>query len=266
MIAALQMYDLPELRAAHDALWATLGARLRTAGLPAPETLTRAADIHAVWARADLLLGQTCGYPYATRLRGKVRLVATPIYAAEGCDGPHYRSAIVVRAEDPAESLADLRGRRVAYNGKDSQSGVHALRAAVAPLGEGGRFFAAALETGGHRASAAAVAAGRADAAAIDCVTWALLGDVAPGETAPLRVLGWTPSAPGLPLITAAGTDDATLQTLRALVVETFAAPETAARRAPLRIAGAEALDDRAYDRIGALAAEADALGAPPLL
>jgi ABC-type phosphate/phosphonate transport system substrate-binding protein len=264
MIAALPMYDLPELRAETDALWSALGAALQARGVAAPEALTRPDDLHADWRRPDLLLGQTCGWPYATALRGAVRLVATPVYGAEGCVGPRYRSAIVVRADDPAERLADLQGRRLAFNGPDSQSGVHALRAAVAPLAAGRAFFGATLRTGAHRDAMAAVAAGRADVAAIDCVTWALLGRVAPSEVAPLRVLDWTPDAPGLPLITAKTTSDQTLEILRSAVAEVFSAPAVAAR-GPLLITGAEILDDAAYDRVTALAAGADALGCPPL-
>ena len=263
MIAALQMYDLPELRAETDALWAAFAEALRARGVAAPDRLARPEAVDGPWTRPDLLLAQTCGWPYVTRLRGRVRLVATPCHAAEGCDGPRYRSIIVARADDPAPDLAAMRGRRLAYNAPDSQSGVQALRAAVAPLAEGRPFFAETVRTGAHRASMAAVAAGHADVAAIDCVTWALLDRIAPRETAGLRALGWTPAAPGLPLISAAegarlaAIGDATLHVLRA--------PETAALRAPLLIAGAAAPEDAAYDRLTALAAEADALGCPAL-
>ena len=58
------------------------------------------------------------------------------------------------------------------------------------------------VQTGGHRASALAVAKGEADFAAIDAVTWELLSrheDFANG----LRVFAQTAPTPGLPLITA---------------------------------------------------------------
>ena len=45
-------------------------------------------------------------------------------------------------------ALADLRGRRVALNADDSQSGRNALRAAVAPLAHDGRFFGGSILTG----------------------------------------------------------------------------------------------------------------------
>lgn len=264
-VATLPMYDPPALAWATDALWEALRDALARRGVAAPP-LTRDADHAAAWRRPDLLLSQTCGWPYATALRGAVRLVVTPVYAAEGCAGPCYRSAIVVRAGDAARDLAACRGKRVAINAVDSQSGCHALRAAVAPLAAGGAFFAGVALTGGHAASAQAVAEGRADVAALDCVSWALMRRVEPGLAARLRVIGWTPAAPGLPLITAASTDDATVAALRAAVLETLAAPATAEPRSALLIEGAAALDDAAYDRILAMAAAADALGAPPLV
>ena len=51
---------------------------------------------------------------------------------------------------------------------------MNALRAVIAPLAEGGRFFAEIIETGGHAASLDLVAAGGADVAAIDAVSLAL--------------------------------------------------------------------------------------------
>ena len=95
-------------------------------GVPAPAALDRRADYASVWREPGLVLSQTCGYPYATALRGRVQLVATPAYRAAGCDGARYCSMLLVRADDPAQALADLRGRRVAFNATDSQSGHNA--------------------------------------------------------------------------------------------------------------------------------------------
>ena len=61
-----------------------------------------------------------------------VRYVGTPIYSAPGFEQAHYRSLVVVRSDDEAQSLADLRGKRAAYNSTDSQSGYNTVRAAVA--------------------------------------------------------------------------------------------------------------------------------------
>ncbi len=245
MVAALPMYDLPELRDATDALWRALRAALQRRGVAAPERLTRGGDLAAQWRARDLLLSQSCGWPFATGICGAARYVATPRHDAPGCEAARYSSALVVRADDrAARDLGAMRGRTLAFNARDSWSGAQALRAALAPLTRG-PFFGGALETGGHRASLAAVAEGRADLAAVDCVSFALIGDVAPNEVAGLRVLGWTASAPGLPLIS--GEAGPPLSTLRAAIADAFADPGLTAARAALRLKGSSVLDARAY-------------------
>jgi ABC-type phosphate/phosphonate transport system substrate-binding protein len=203
LVAALPMYDLPELQEANDALWSSLRTRLVAQGVPAPAALNRDLPLGALWRHPGLLLAQTCGYPLGKHLHDKVRLIATPRYAAFGCDGPFHRSAIVVRAGDKAESLLDTKGRRCAVNALDSNTGMNLLRAEIAPLARGGAFFASVSVTGAHLASATAVAEGEADLAAIDCVTWAHLRRHRSSVTKSLRVLAWTMRTPGLPLIAA---------------------------------------------------------------
>jgi ABC-type phosphate/phosphonate transport system substrate-binding protein len=254
------MYDLPELEAANDALWAAIAERLRAKGLDdAPDRLTRGGSLEAVWTDPQLLLGQTCGYPLVASLGGRVRVVATPRYTAPGCDGALYRSAMVVRASDPAKDLADLCGRRAAVNDLASNSGMNLLRAEIAPLAQGSPFFGAVTITGGHAASVEAVATGRADVAAIDCITWAHLQRLRPSRMQGLKVLGWTQATPGLPLIAAATMDAAVLAALRQALAEVAADPALAAVRAALMLDGFETLPEGAYDAI--LALERDAIG-----
>jgi len=222
--AALPMYDLPELREANDALWAALSRTLMDQGVQAPARLDRDTPLETLWRDPRLLIAQTCGYPLAKSLQGQVRLLATPRYRARGCDGPFYRSAVIVRRGDPAGNLADLRGQRCAINDPTSNSGMNLLRAEIAPLADNGRFFGAVVFTGAHLASAEAVAGGAADTAAIDCVTWAHLQRHRPALTDQLDVLAWTASSPGLPLIAARGlpaaTYDALDQALREISID----------------------------------------------
>ncbi len=150
-IATLQMYDLPEVRAATDDWWAGLARALRRAGLSeVPARLTRDGPPEGPWREPGFLLGQTCGYPLMHGLAGVVQVVATPAYDAPGCQGPQYRSVFLVRDDEAARSLAELRGRIAAANSPQSQSGYSALRSAVAPLARDGKFFAQVIETGGH--------------------------------------------------------------------------------------------------------------------
>jgi ABC-type phosphate/phosphonate transport system substrate-binding protein len=237
MIAGLPMYDLPEIRTETDTLWQAIAAALSRRGLAgAPAQLTRDRDEMALWTAPDLLLAQTCGYPLTHALAGRVQLVATPCYAAPGCDGPLYTSLLVAR-EDEGASLEAMRGTRAAYNMVTSQSGYAALRAAVAPLARDGRFFGGLVETGSHAASIDAVRDRLADICAVDAVTHALLARYRPHALAGLKVVGRTPSAPGLPLVTAEHRDDDEITLLREALADIVADPDLAGVRRALLLA-----------------------------
>lgn len=264
-LASIGMYlDPPPLRRATRALWAHIRDSLRIAGLAGvPGGLDEALSPEAAWLHPELLLAQTCGYPFASRLRGQVRLVATPCYDLPGCTGPISASFLIVRADDRAASLADLAGRRAAINYRPSNSGHNVLRAAVAPFARGGRFFSEVVETGGHGASIAALAAGEADVAAIDCVTWGNYVRFAPGRLKALRVLSETPKTPGLPLITRASASDAEVALLRAALDRAVADVTMAATCEILGLSGFAKLTEADYDSVLQLERDAIALGYP---
>jgi ABC-type phosphate/phosphonate transport system substrate-binding protein len=261
MCASLGMYDAPWLRDANDRLWAVVRDALRRSLADVPAALDRGRDLRTIWRDPKLLLAQTCGYPLLTELEGAVRLVATPHYAWPGCDGPLYCSFVVVRAGARYAALADLRGARCAINGTDSQSGMNALRALVAPLAEGGRFFGSVIETGGHLRSLDAVRDGSADLAAIDCVTHGLTARHRPEQLAGTRVLMRTATAPGLPFITAAGVGEAEIAALRTALAASIAAGAGEA----LGLVGMSVLTLRDYAPIAAMEAGAAAAGYPVL-
>jgi ABC-type phosphate/phosphonate transport system substrate-binding protein len=262
MIAALGMYDPEWLRNANDVIWQALAARL-TPVADVPAKLTRDRPLDAIWTAPDLLLAQTCGYPLTTRLDATV--IATPVYDAPGCQGAWHRSAVIVRHDDPAGALPDLRGRRAAINARDSNTGMNLLRALVAPHARDGRFFARVVETGAHARSVMAVIAGQADCAAIDGVTLALLRDRYRGLDSRIRVLDWTAASPGLPLITAADQNERVITALRDALREVMADPALAAARAALRLTGVTVLDRTDYDMVPGLERQAISAGYPSL-
>jgi ABC-type phosphate/phosphonate transport system substrate-binding protein len=262
-IAALSMYDAPAaVAAANDALWAGLRDRLRAAGLAGvPDGVDRTRGHAEPWLDPRLLLAQTCGFPYVRHLKGRVRLVATPVYGFPGGGNGERRSAVVVAADAPFAAVEDLRGKRAAINDPGSNSGANLFAALVAPLAREGRFFASVAITGGHRESLAAVAAGRADVAAIDSVTLGLLARHAPGEVAGVRVLCETPGGPGLPLITRGGATDGEVAVLREALADVVTDPGLGGVRATLGLAGFEVLSDADYDVLARYAGEAAARG-----
>jgi ABC-type phosphate/phosphonate transport system substrate-binding protein len=240
VIAALGMYDFGPLRAANDRLWRLVRDGLGARGIAAPDALTRGeAAYWPAWQAPDLLLAQTCGYPFRARLHGHVAYVGTPDYGVEGCPPGYYRSVFVARAEDPRQSLRDFDGARFAWNEDLSQSGWAAPQTHAARLG---LRLLPAVRTGGHQMSAAAVVEGHADLAALDAVTHALMADHDP-VAARLRVVALTDPTPGLPLITAPGGPTAALYDAFAAAVAALAPSD----RALLRLRGLIRLRESDY-------------------
>lgn len=205
LIACLPMYDWPHLAAAHDSLWALIRDRLAAEGIDAPQTLDREIGLWDAWESPDLLLAQTCGLPYRTRLHGRVSLIGTPDYGLPETQAGYYRSVLVTRRGEASE-VSGYRDRVLACNGYDSQSGWAAPQNHAADLGF---QFTDTRKTGAHRASAGAVAEGQADIAAIDAVTWRIMKTAMPEITGALQVIGVTAATPALPLVTARDRDPA---------------------------------------------------------
>jgi ABC-type phosphate/phosphonate transport system substrate-binding protein len=250
-VAALPMYDWLEVQGATDAFWAALRDALRARGVAAPEALERGRGLMEVWTDPGLVFGQTCGLPLVRDLAGRVAVVGALDYGLPGCAPGEYRSAVVVRADDPRTGLADFRGARLALNGRDSQSGYGAILHEVAPLAEDGRFYGAAVVTGSHAASAALVAEGGADIAALDHVSWDLWRRHR--DDGRLRVLMLTDPTPGLPLVTAGEVGP-----VRAAVAEAVEGlPEGV--RAALGVRGFRTFEAADYAVIGGRLATAEA-------
>lgn len=199
MIAHLGMYDRAETAAANDAFWSAIRAQYGSG----PDALTRGADFWQIWRSPSLLLSQTCGMPYRTRLYSEVQLVGTPDYGLPDCPVGHYNSVIIAHSNRKGAALADFDGERFAYNDALSQSGWAAPITHMRALGQ---MPGELIETGGHQASALAVTEGRADFAALDALTWELIQRY-DGFSADLVEITRTKPTPALPFITAIGRD-----------------------------------------------------------
>lgn len=266
-VAALPMYDFPGLRATHDRFWDALARRLRENGVaPVPRQLTRGLSHREIWAHPGLLFGQACEYPLSKSFRNHLRIVATPRYSAPGCADSSYRSAIVVRADESADALDDLRNKRCVVNEPDSNSGMNLLRAALAPLTGGTRFFQSVQFSGSHRQSLELVTAGEADVTAIDCVTLAHLSRLQPLLASRLRVVDWTPASPCLPFVTSSQTGEATVDALRRALMDVFADRALAPVRDVLLLEGIDLRPDTSLGRVQELEFEAEQWRYPVLL
>lgn len=248
-VAAFPMYQRAELRPAFDTLWGASRDLLRAEGIAAPDALTVVEDdLMSFWQRPDLLLSQTCGYPFRHFLKDRVTLVGTPDFGLEDCPAGHYRSALVVRRDDPRQSLGDFDGATFACNDVHSQSGYAAPL--VAAQGVGVRFGAMRM-SGAHINSARMVANGHADIAGIDAVSWRHMTAFDP-LASDLHVLGWTDPSPGLPFITAIAPLAPTLGRCLAKAIRSMPAE----LRALLTLKGLMQIDARDYLSVPDPAAE----------
>lgn len=244
-IAALPMYDWPELREEVDALWSAIGNSLRGAGIDAPKGLVRRnadippvpdgirdaaghlvapdpaslppdeLDLATLWRHPQLILAQTCWGPLETTDLGRfVTVLGQPDYSdVEGGEAECYSSVLLMRGDagrtaepfrrEGSLPLELLRGKRLAFNSRDSMSGYLAVQRGLEARGETLAIFSEKVEAGSHRAAALAVAGGRADVAALDCRSWSLFKRFHEGA-AGLIPVGWTTLRKGLPYVCAA--------------------------------------------------------------
>lgn len=254
LIASLPWYDLPEIRKATDAFWEGFARHLRQQGvLNVPARLNRNMGYIEQWLSPSLLFSQACGYDVLLGFPEHLRVVATPCYAAPGCEGSHYRSLVVVREDAPAQQLADLRGGRCVINTPTSHSGMNILRAMVAPLHMEGQFFQSVRLSGGHERSLDWIRRKEADVAAIDCITYALLKAHRPQALAGTRVLCQTEAVPAPPYVTSWGTTREDRRRVKAALTAALEDPALEDLRGTLLLAGAEFLTLDAYRSISEL-------------
>jgi ABC-type phosphate/phosphonate transport system substrate-binding protein len=238
VVASLPMYDWPEIRGATDTFWQGFAHHAGIIG-----ELDRKTNYVELWRNPNLMFSQTCGYPFTHEFKGLLNYIATPHYAAEGCEGADYCSVIFAREMKP---VPEFYGCNAAVNSHDSMSGMLALKLVFAPYVQGGEFFRRVKISGGHRDSLRAVRTKYADVCAIDAVCVALLKKYRPEELEGLVEIARSPAVPALPFVTRAG--DPT-QLAKALE-RTFADPELKSAREALLLGDMSVLPTGAYDKI----------------
>jgi ABC-type phosphate/phosphonate transport system substrate-binding protein len=268
LVASLGMYDHPAQQGANDRIWSAIVRILRTRGVEGVhDVLDRTHHVHDLWRDPNLLLGQACGYPLIADDSLDLQIIALPIYDIPGStsgDATHA-SVLVARANDGRRSLVDYRDSRAAINDPQSNTGMNLFRATLAPIAETSAFFARVVQTGSHRGSVEAIAAGNADIAAIDTVTYATLVRHEPDLTAPLRIVARSPASPTLPFVTSAATSIETIAALRLALQQVMTDPRLADDRAMLGLAGIVTANADTLDPIRALEQTAIRLGYPDL-
>lgn len=148
-----------------------------------------------------LFIGHTCGYPLMKNLEDALTPICLPVFGVPGCDGKFYSSAFITSSDSTIKSLQDCHQGVAVINGKDSNSGMNVLRHAIATLSQGKHFFSKVIESGSHKKSLIEVSEGRADVAAIDSVSFALIAEAWPELTEKVRVFDYSARTCGLPFV-----------------------------------------------------------------
>ncbi|MEL6986156.1 MAG: PhnD/SsuA/transferrin family substrate-binding protein, partial [Actinomycetota bacterium] len=226
-------------------LFDTIADRV-SAGLGRPYELTTEPKISGPMSTADdrfatglTDIGFICPPSYLWLTAGPnpgVRLVPlAPIYDDPRNGGrPAYLSDIVVRADDPAASFADLAGRRVGFNERASLSGFVSLLAKLDQEGLDVGFFGQLRQVGSHRRALELIEAGEIDAAAIDAnvlSTWRGERDDGGAIVRSIDVLG---PYPVQPVVVRAGADPGVVDA----VAEQVASPALAEAVRPFGVTG----------------------------
>ena len=254
--AALPLYDWPELREATDGFWSILAQRLEAAGLSAPVELTRDQDPAILWDSPGLLISQSCGLRHVDGAARGTRIICAPVYEVEGCGAGRMSAVILGRRDGPAD-LAALQGARYAVEGPDSRFARAALLDAIGAPALGETVWAPT-----PREALIALADGRAEAACLDALSWALARLHEPAA-AGLVPLAWTDAVAAPPFVTSALTETGDRARIRAALVETLLDPRSEPLRQALGFARVVALGDPDYDPLRRLARLARSAPAP---
>jgi phosphonate transport system substrate-binding protein len=127
----------------------------------------------------------TCGYPYLQH-RTELSLIGVPVWQGQ----PLYQSYLIVGTDDPAQSLADLRGATHAFSDPNSNSGFLVTASDLARTGETPEtFFSRAIFTYGHRNVVRSVAGGLTRSGSVDGYVWEALVLAEPDLTARTKVI-----------------------------------------------------------------------------
>ncbi|MEJ6392295.1 PhnD/SsuA/transferrin family substrate-binding protein [Gymnodinialimonas sp. 2305UL16-5] len=199
MFASLPMYLAPDTAGPYGRLWARIRDGLRDHGIAAPDALDHDTPPAEGWARDDLILGQICNLPLRLGRSNGATLIGTCDHGVADVPPGHYASAYMVHRNASADDPMAYTGGTLAINDAESHSGWGAPQTHAASLGHSWRR---AVVSGAHRNSAALVAEGTADIAAIDLITLAILRREDHPALRDLRMISQTPSAPGMTLIT----------------------------------------------------------------
>ena len=212
----------------------------------------------------EIQLGWICGLPYvlkADSLKSGIRLLAAPVMAdARYQNRPIYYSDVVVRADSPFNSFADLRGAAWAYNEPLSHSGYNITRYHLATIGETGRFFGQIRQAGSHERALKLLLRGRTDAAAQDSTVLETELRARPELSEQIRVVATLGPSPIPPWVVHTSVPEDIYQALQSALTQLHNDDEGRALLAAGALARFTSVEDSDYDPIREMARQAEAI------
>jgi ABC-type phosphate/phosphonate transport system substrate-binding protein len=264
--ASLPMYALPEMDAANSAFLGALRQRLHAKGIDtAGSGLNGKHGALPARVGPEILFTQVCGYPLFKYHRDRYRMLATPHYGMPGCTGPSHRAFFMVRADDHAEHLEDLRRRVFGCNSLSSNSGMNLPRLSLARIAGGKPFFSSVVMTGAHVASLERLDEGSIDTCSIDNVTWGFFKKFRPVAAERYRILSETLPSPSLPFVTSVNTAESDAVALAEALYEVVSDPQVAHTRGALELSDLSVPSVAAYEQLAEYEHEAAELGYPEI-
>ncbi len=195
-----------------------------------------------------------CGVPYvwrADRPDTDIELLVAPVPAGPRYQNrPIYFSDVVVRADSPFHTLADLQGQRWAINERNSHSGYHVTRYHLARLNLQANFFGEVIESGAHQTSVQMILAGEVDGTAIDSTVLELLLERDPALRSQLRVIEVFGPSPVPPWVIKKSVTPELRATLREILTTMHHDSQGAAVLAAGQVGRFASVQDHDYDPI----------------
>jgi len=202
--AQLNWYLFEQTAPVFSSFWEYIRQHLAKYGIEAAADLWDPAHTALSLSRQNsLLLGQMCSLTFSACQPEMPFYIGSYILDDTEVWPGYYRSVIIVSDKQKMRRLGDDVPQTLcaAISEPDSFSGRFALYQALqnsfTPCN-----FAKTLYTGTHLDTLLAVASGKADIGAIDCLTWHILQNLLPEQVAQIHIAGYSPQMPGPPLVT----------------------------------------------------------------
>lgn len=182
------------------------------------------AEVNDMLEGGKLDVAFICAGPYVRAMqRNQLTAVAAPVV-----EGKHtYQSYLIVGANSPYETLADLRGKKFAFTDPDSNTGHLVPVAWLFDIGTRPEdFFVETIFSYSHDNSIMAVAKGLVDAASVDSIVWDFYKAKYPDLASKTRIIRKSASFGVPPIVASSTLSSETRQKIAGILLKMHEKPE----------------------------------------